>query len=206
MARDIKNPFNRYRIRVTPHFPRFVKASNWNVTAKWALMEINGRNISFGQIPWSPQYNASSCFSLKLPMFKMKTEASQWNSSMLKSQDHLYSPYRLETRRVKCSHLPRFVTASRIRPKWEFGLGTKAYGIVLLHLHKSLHVITENIPGPYLSAGGERVWAQGFEPRIPEFSAGAYQISQTTACVSLCVKCRSRRTRVSKLFTTLILA
>lgn len=166
----------------------------------------NGRNISFGQIPWSPQYNASSCFSLKFPCSKKRTEASQQNSSMLKSRDHLYSPYRLETHWVKCSHLPLFITDSGVKPKWEFGLGTKAYGIVLLHLHKSLDVITENIPGPYLSAGGERVWAQGYEPRIPEFSAGVYQISHTIACISLCVKHRGRRTRVSKLFTTLILA
>lgn len=71
---------------------------------------------------------------------------------MLKSQVHLHSPYR-----VKCSHLPHFITASGVKPKCEFGLGTKAYGIVLLHLDKSLDVITENIPGPYLSAAGGRV-------------------------------------------------
>lgn len=107
---------------------------------------------------------------------------------------------------VKCSHLPHFITASGVKPKWEFSLGTEAYGIVLLHLHKSLDVITENIPGPYLSAGGEGVWAQGCEPRIPEFNAGVYQISHTIACVSLHVKYRGRRMRVPKLFTTIILA
>lgn len=90
-------------------------------------------------------------------------------------------------------------------PKWEFGLGTWAYGIVLLHLHKSLYIITENTLGPYLSAGGERVWAQGYKPRIPEFNAGVYQISHAIA-VSLRVKYGDRRMRVSTLFATLILA
>lgn len=131
-----------------------------------------------------------------------KTEASQQNSSMLKPQDHLYSPYRLETQQVKCSHLPSFATASGVKPKCESGPGTKAYGTVLLHLHKSLDVITENIPVPYLSAGGEKIWAQGYEPKIPEFNAGVYQISHMIACIFLCVKYRGKRTRVPKLFTT----
>lgn len=69
MTRGIKNPFNRYRIRITPHFSKFVRVNNWNVTAKWELMEI-AETFPLGR-------------SHEVPS-TMQAAASPWNSHVQK--------------------------------------------------------------------------------------------------------------------------